>query len=191
MADYLFGFFFTSAKQGKGGITATVNVINVASDALVVTAQPTNVSVNCPGVHTYRAIGLPDGDYIAVASTTDGTVDSKDVPAIARKQIESYLDDNISHIDTVLTAAHGSGSWVDGGSGSQNFEYTLTDSVTLLPIDGASVDVTTDLAGTNIIASGYTDVFGNVTFRLDPGTYYLWRSKSGYTFTDPDTEVIP
>lgn len=76
------------------------------------------------------------------------------------------------------------------GAGAIEFIYTLTDSVTGLPIAGADVWVTTDIAGVNIIASGTTDVFGNVTFWLDPGTYYLWRQRPGYTFANPDTEVV-
>lgn len=39
-------------------------------------------------------------------------------------------------------------------------------------------------------ASGTTDANGLVSFNLDPGTYYIWRSHSAYTFTDPDTETV-
>jgi len=28
------------------------------------------------------------------------------------------------------------------------------------------------------------------TVYLDPGTYYFWRAKAGWTFTNPDTEVV-
>jgi len=29
-----------------------------------------------------------------------------------------------------------------------------------------------------------------VTFYLSAGTYYIWRQKAGYTFDDPDQEVV-
>ena len=77
------------------------------------------------------------------------------------------------------------------GSGANTFVYTVTDANTGLPVDEVQVIVTTDIAGANVIATAYTDAFGNVTFYLDSGTYYLWRVKSDYTFTNPDTEVIP
>ena len=76
------------------------------------------------------------------------------------------------------------------GAGSVTWTYTLTDADTGALIDGASVWVTTDIAGANVIASGTTNDSGVVTFYLDAGTYYFWRSRSGYNFTNPDTEVV-
>lgn len=49
------------------------------------------------------------------------------------------------------------------------------------PIEGASVWVTTDAAGTAIVAGTLvTTSFGIVTFLLDAGTYYAWVQKDGY-----------
>lgn len=76
------------------------------------------------------------------------------------------------------------------GIGSVQFSYTVTNTVTLLPIEGVHVIVTTDALGANIIASGITDSFGVVVFWLDPGTYYFWRSKGGFSFINPDVEVV-
>lgn len=76
------------------------------------------------------------------------------------------------------------------GSGAVNFTYTLTSSVDGSPIAQADVWVTTDSDGTNVIARGTTDDMGQVTFYLDPGTYYIWRAKSGWIFVNPDTEVV-
>lgn len=81
---------------------------------------------------------------------------------------------------------------------AQEVTYTVTNSVTTLPIDGVYVAITTDVAGLNIIWNGYTDSFGvlrdsdgNKPYLDAPGTYYFWRQKSGFTFINPDTEVIP
>ena len=79
---------------------------------------------------------------------------------------------------------------IDLGAGAIEWPYTLTDVDTGAAISGASVWVTTDSAGTNIIASGVTDDAGQVTFYLDAGTRYIWRSRAGYNFANPDVEVI-
>ena len=80
------------------------------------------------------------------------------------------------------------------------FTYTVTDSVTTLPIEGAVVSISTDIVGNNVIWSGVTDVLGvarhistNELPFLDPNSspgYYFWTQKSGYTFTNPDLEVV-
>jgi hypothetical protein len=76
------------------------------------------------------------------------------------------------------------------------FTYTVTNSVTGIPIEGAEVWITTDVAGANIIWKGDTDTFGvarddagNLP-RLDPGTYQFWTQRAGFTFVNPDAEVV-
>lgn len=79
---------------------------------------------------------------------------------------------------------------------SIQFTYTLTDSVTTLPLDGAEVWFTVDAVGNKIVWYGVTDAFGVARDAggdlplLRPGTYYVWRSLAGYSFSDPDTEVV-
>jgi len=77
------------------------------------------------------------------------------------------------------------------GAGANEWEYTLTSDATGDPISGARVWVTTDVAGDNMVAQDYTNTLGVVTFYLDDGTYYIWRSHSDYTFSNPDTETVP
>jgi len=77
------------------------------------------------------------------------------------------------------------------GAGAITWPYTLTDGDSGAAIADADVWVTTDLAGGNTVASGKTDQNGVVTFYLDAGTtVYVWRQKSGYDFTNPDTETV-
>lgn len=92
------------------------------------------------------------------------------------------IDSIITKVDHLAVATLGLGActWV----------YTLTDSVTALPIEGAEVWVTTDVAGLNVVAHGYTNASGIVTFYLDAGTNYFWRQHGNYTFTNPDTEIV-
>ena len=77
------------------------------------------------------------------------------------------------------------------GAGAVEFTYTLTEPDLVTPIPDADVWVTTDAPGTTVVASGRTNQYGIITFYLDAGTVYLWRQKSGYNFTNPDTETVP
>jgi hypothetical protein len=71
------------------------------------------------------------------------------------------------------------------GAGGISTTLTIEDASSN-PIQGVDVWVTTDAAGTNTIAGTVTtDSFGNVTFYLDAGTYYVWKLKPNYTFTNP------
>lgn len=88
------------------------------------------------------------------------------------------------------TAGYRVGHMLSLGAGAVSWPYVVTDSVTGDPIDGAEVWVSTDSDGTNVVASGTTDVIGTVTFLLDAATYYFWTKKSGYNFTNPDEEVV-
>jgi hypothetical protein len=56
------------------------------------------------------------------------------------------------------------------------------------PMDNVAVWITTDEAGTNVIAGTlYTVSSGEVEFMLDAGTYYVWRENAGFNFTNPQT----
>lgn len=96
-------------------------------------------------------------------------------------------------------------NWVGGATSLNNvpigtaieYTYTVTSQTTGFPVSGVRVAVTTDLAGLNRIWAGDTDNFGvarddygNLP-RLDPGTYYFWKSKAGWVdVQNPDTEVV-
>lgn len=82
------------------------------------------------------------------------------------------------------------------GLGTIEFTYTLTNTLTSAPIVGATVRFATDLAGLNTVWTGTTDAAGIARNacsdkpRLPAGTYYVFRTLTGYTFANPDTEVI-
>ncbi len=91
----------------------------------------------------------------------------------------------VNQIDAQLSGTHGAGTW-GGGSGSGSISWPITIDDGISPLDGVDVWVTTDSAGTNVVARGYTDTLGTVTFLLDAGPYYLWKQLSGYTFINPE-----
>lgn len=93
-------------------------------------------------------------------------------------------------LDTHLDSVHGSGSWGrDAGIGACTHTETVEDAESD-PIQGCEVWVTTDEAGTNTIASGTTDSNGQVVFYLDAGSYYFFKQKSGFDFTNPETVTV-
>jgi len=97
----------------------------------------------------------------------------------------------ITAFDTALTAAHGSGSWQrSSGAGTIAFTYTVTESVGGAPIPDVSVYFYSDAGGTTLMGSGITNAFGDVIIHLNAGTYYIWCYKTGYSFSNPDTEIV-
>lgn len=83
-------------------------------------------------------------------------------------------------------------STIGGAVGSGATAYTVTvNDENGAPLDGAEVWVTSDLAGTSVIAGTLsTNASGQATFMLDAGTYYLWRQLSRYNFTNPLTITV-
>lgn len=85
---------------------------------------------------------------------------------------------------------------VDRSTIGVEFTYTVTDSISTLPIEGVSVWITIDISGNQTVWQGTTDAFGVARDthsrkpRLDPGTYYFWCERAGFSFTNPDTEVV-
>jgi hypothetical protein len=76
------------------------------------------------------------------------------------------------------------------GAGAIQFTYTLTEAGSGDPIPDADVWATSDSAGTTVLASGRTDVSGEVTFYLDAGTVYIWRQKAGWDFVNPQVGSV-
>ncbi len=88
----------------------------------------------------------------------------------------------------------GDAAWITGsdtgGSGALSCTWTQKDDGDQ-PMDNVQVWITTDEAGTNVVAGTLiTDASGEVTFMLDAGTYYVWRERGGYNFTNPQTWTV-
>ena len=76
-----------------------------------------------------------------------------------------------------------------GDLGAVTWTYTLRTAGSV-PIADADVWGTSDSDGLTVLASGRTNNSGVVTLFLDPGTVYVWAQKAGWSFTNPDTEVV-
>lgn len=90
-----------------------------------------------------------------------------------------------SEVDSVLSSAHGAGSWSTAGDGSQEVVITVADD-SAQPLPGARVEV---LSGSLLVARVYADVSGEATLYLDPAEYVVRASLTGYTAAGIDATV--
>ena len=143
--------------------TGSVSVL-VTGDAGAQGAGGGTVTHEGNGYHSY-APTQAETNYTHVAFTFTGT-------GAITSTVQVY---------TELSAA---------GTGAIEWDYTLTLASVGTPIADANVWVTSDVAGTDVLASGTTDQSGVVTFFLDAGTVYVFRQRSGFNFVNPDVEIV-
>lgn len=178
---------FVNEGVGATGLTVTVDVYRNESE--IVTAA--SATEQGDGLYFYElASGSvnAEGLYEAVFKTS-GTADQQHLFSqwvVGKGGIEN-LDAAVSTRATPAQVTTIVGA-ISGGGGSVEYTQNVTDDDDN-PLDGVSVVVRT---GTSTAltpsATGTTDAFGNVTFMLDPGTYYIWCQRSGINFTNP-TEI--
>ena len=172
---YKFKVAYTTDGVGTAPSVAPVCTVVDANDNVLASAQATTALANMTGVYLYSYTGTAGLDLVALFHTTDTTVDSQDLYSYTSDLITTNIDAKISDTQTL-------------GVGATAKTYTVTDGVN--PIADVDVWVTSDIAGAVVVASGKSDSSGEVVFYLDSGvTYYIWRQKDGYNFTNPDTEV--
>lgn len=172
---------------GMTGLTLAAQLVNT-SGASVGSEVTTGFTEIGDGNYLWHYTAFPDGHRGGVKFYEDGAPGTILAFAAINPEEAEYTDDYISDI------AAGAGTIFPAGA--INFTYTITDSVTALPIEGVEVWISTDSPAVNIVWKGDTDAFGvardvngNLP-ALDAGTYYFWRQKAGYIFSDPDTEVV-
>jgi len=177
--------YFSEYGTPKTGLSATITIYDVSDSSVVINAAAMTEMAN--GFYTYVFAAIDTSkEYTAICDSVTLTGPERyAVVGFSSLSIETKVDT----IDTVVDAIKLKTDTL-GGAGAITYTYTVTDSVTGNPIDGVAVWVTTDSAGANTIATGTTNDSGVATFYLDAGTKYFWRSRSGYNFDNPDTEVV-
>lgn len=110
------------------------------------------------------------------------------VPALANDVVKVYLVGLAGDTTTPDITCEFWDLGLGAGAGATAWDVTIT--VSGLPREGVEVWITTDSGGLNRVASGTTDTLGNVTFYLDPGTYYVWKQLAGVNFTNPESMVV-
>lgn len=149
----------------------------------------------------YKAIGFTAGKTVTAYVWNPSLVKSVLQPLIEISDGIYYLDYAFPALGTYFGIFYENGvatisgvfrilTSLGAGAGAIMWTYTLTDFDTGAPIDGAEIWITTDSAGTNVIASGTTNAYGISTFYLDSGQIFVWRKRAGYNFVNPDSETV-
>ncbi len=83
-------------------------------------------------------------------------------------------------------------SGVGGAVGPGGTDWTININDGVNPIDNVKVWLTTDEIGSNTVAgTQLTNADGDVKFKLDSGvTYYTWKEKAGFNFTNPVATTV-
>lgn len=161
---YYFSAAYTKLGIGTPPLSApTIDVVDSAGNLLVNGGVPT-ARANMLEVFDYSYLGADNLNLVGKFSTTDVTVDSQDL--------------------------YSSAFYIYPPLGAGSIVVTINITELGVPVDGCEVWVTTDIAGTNVVASGVTDAFGNLIVTLDSGVYYVWKQKAGINFTNPQTMTV-
>lgn len=208
MATYTQPSGFLAATFPGGTISNTTNitagVITTATNLTNFPAIPNNW-LTAAGIATGALNGK--GDWVtsvpSVSAIVNGVLDEQQVNHLAAGSIGSYIDGKTSTAISntaklpasytvgsttsapVFTAAvlinAPTGGGGGGGSGADICTMTITQTGTGTPIANANVWITSDAAGTTIVAGSLpTKTDGTVVLLLDAGvTYYLWMQKDG------------
>ena len=103
--------------------------------------------------------------------------------------VKATVDTNLNA--TVSSRLAASAYATSLGAGAIAYTVTLLQPGTITPIAGAEVWVTSNSAGTTVVAGVLlTNSSGQSTFMVDAGSYYLWVQAPGWNFTNPQTFVV-
>lgn len=177
--DNLDALVSSRVTAGLGALTYTATVKR----------QGSNVPID--GVAAWVTLDFEGADIVA------GTVYT-DAQGQVRFQLEAgpyylWLQGAGTNFVNPSMITVGSGAPDESFNGGITFAYTahILAITTNLPLPGVAAWITLDQAGNQIVAGRkLTDAFGNVTFELRAGTYYLWLSHTGQSFTNPTTITV-
>lgn len=97
--------FFTASKQGKTGLTVTIDIYDPSGTQIVTGGSATAIG---GGLYSYTlsSNNSAEGEYAAIFKTTDSTVDSQHIPSLwvlGRAGVET-LDATVSSRSTITAA---------------------------------------------------------------------------------------
>lgn len=157
-------------RQGGSRTAITVSSLTNIDDAHSDGGWKEVDSTNCPGLYRFD---IPDA---AFASGADWVI------------VAIVVTDSFVHYERFNLPSNSGGATAEAGA--IEWTYNVTNDFTGEPIPDVDVWVTSDEEGSLTLGAGRTDAYGNVTFYLDAGTVYVWCQKSGWNFTNPDTEEV-
>jgi hypothetical protein len=152
---------------------------SVSADVAAVKAQTAAIETDTQDLQTQ--VGVDGAGLTALPwnAAWDAEVQSE-----ATDALNAYDPPTTAELNTALSGL------TTAGSGALTVTVTVNDEGGD-PLDGVETWITTDSAGTDLVAGTLsTNALGVATYMLDAGTYYLWRQLSGYNFTNPIEMVV-
>lgn len=137
-------------------------------------ATPTDVTNATSNLDVAVSTRLADADYVAPDNATIALIDAKTTNLPSDPADQSEVEAAISASESTILAAI---ALVGPGTGIVEVPIIVESGGS--PLDGCQVIMK---SGGTIVAGGYTNASGLVTFYLDAGTYQMYRNLSGYTF---------
>lgn len=134
--------------------------------AITAATSPLATAVNLSNLDTYVSVFVAKSSEVAATEAAIRGADSDTLKTLS-DQLDGVALEGAGSVATVITVNDGAN-----------------------PLDGVNVWVATSSNGSNIVAQGFTSALGTVTLYLDPGTYYVWKTLAGYSFTNPSTLVV-
>ena len=175
---------------------------SISADIAGVQSDTDNLQTRVPAAlvsgRIDASVGAMAADVVTASAIAADAIGSSELAATAVTEIQSGLSTltsaNVASavLDAVASSYNTAGTigakitTAAGAAGGGSSTYTATiKDANGATLDGVQVWATTDAAGSNTVASGVTNSHGQVTFALDPGSYYLWRQRAGQNFTNP------
>jgi len=147
------------------------------------TVNPDNTSISLILADTNELQGN-QGDWATATGFATVNADNSSIAAIKAKT-DSLSFTIANQVDA--NAVTGGGQPIGSGA----ISHTITVNIDGNPAPAVDAWVTTDAAGTNVVAGTLvTDIAGQVTFQLDAGSYYLWCQRSGVNFSNPTAFTV-
>lgn len=136
--------------------------------------------VNAAGKYVGSIATAAPGSYVAVLL-------SDNVPLGVFEEVVLVGDPEDVIVRQTVNGVGGGG----GGTGPGALAQIVECRVGGTPQQNVSVWVTTDAGGQNVIAGTLlTDNFGQVTFMLNEGDYYVWTFYAGHNFPNPTALTV-
>lgn len=141
--------FFTSSKQGKTGLTVTIDIYNPSGTQIVTAGSATALG---GGLYAYTLStdNSSEGEYAAIFKTTDSTVDSQHIPSLwvlGRAGVEN--------LDATTSSRLPSSSYTTAPSVSDIRTELDSNSTKLANLDAS---ISSRLAGSSYTAPANSDI---------------------------------
>ena len=180
--------------------TEGVTITSITTLTLTLYDSTTGASINSRNAQDVNNVNggtFTSGNYVIELDSADTTAvgdiaDNATQVRVARIEF-TYSDGDSTRtvIEQFSFKVEKMKTAIGVGSGSNDITLTVTNSDGD-PVAEASVYVTSDLAGQNVVAGPVlTDVSGvTPTLKLAAGTYYSWSEHADFTFTNPQSFTV-